>query len=77
MNCKNRHGIKLCNNMKFLQFYVIINDKVRKCMDKKAFVSKLGFVPKDNTVGIYEKNTNSMIILLKLIFQKNKFVMDI
>ncbi len=46
-------------------------------MDKKAFVSKLGFVPKDNTVGIYEKNTNSMIILLKLIFQKNKFVMDI
>ena len=24
-------------------------------MDKKAFVSKLGFVPKDNTVGIYEK----------------------
>lgn len=41
--------------MKFLQFYVIINDKVRKCMDKKAFVSKLGFVPKDNTVGIYEK----------------------
>lgn len=24
-------------------------------MDKKAFVSKLGFIPKDNTVGIYEK----------------------
>lgn len=46
--------------------------KVRKCMDKKAFVSKLGFVPKDNTVGIYEKRYQQHNYSIEIDFSKEQ-----
>ena len=39
-------------------------------MDKKAFVSKLGFVPKDNTVGIYEKKYQQHDYSIEIDFSK-------
>lgn len=41
-------------------------------MDKKAFVSKLGFVPKDNTVGIYEKRYQQHNYSIEVDFSKEQ-----
>lgn len=41
-------------------------------MDKKAFVSKLGFVPKDNTVGIYEKKYQQHNYSVEVDFSKEQ-----
>ena len=41
-------------------------------MDKKAFVSKLGFVPKDNTVGIYEKTYQQHDYSIEINFSKEQ-----
>ncbi len=41
-------------------------------MDKKAFVSKLGFVPKDNTVGIYEKKYQQHDYSIEVDFSKEQ-----
>lgn len=41
-------------------------------MDKKAFVSKLGFVPKDNTVGIYEKKYQQHNYSIEVDFSKEQ-----
>lgn len=41
-------------------------------MDKKAFVSKLGFVPKDNTVGIYEKRYQQHNYSIEIDFSKEQ-----
>lgn len=41
-------------------------------MDKKVFVSKLGFVPKDNTVGIYEKKYQQHNYSVEVDFSKEQ-----
>ena len=41
-------------------------------MDKKAFVSKLGFIPKDNTVGIYEKKYQQHNYSIEIDFSKEQ-----
>lgn len=41
-------------------------------MDKKAFVSKLGFIPKDNTVGIYEKKYQQHNYSVEVDFSKEQ-----
>ena len=41
-------------------------------MDKKAFVSKLGFIPKDNTVGIYEKKYQQHNYSIEIDFLKEQ-----
>lgn len=41
-------------------------------MDPKAFVSKLGFMPKDNTVGIYEKKYQQHNYSIEIDFSKEQ-----
>lgn len=41
-------------------------------MDKKVFVSKLGFKPKDNTVGIYEKTYQQHDYSIEINFSKEQ-----
>ena len=41
-------------------------------MDKKVFVSKLGFMPKDNTVGIYEKKYQQHNYSVEVDFSKEQ-----